>query len=221
MALGKAVKRAIDVVGSGAALCIATPIMTATAVGVLVSMGRPVFFRQVRPGRDGELFELVKFRTMLPPKSGEDDVANDGARLTRVGRFLRATSLDELPTLVNVVRGDMSLVGPRPLLVRYLDRYSPRQGRRHEVRPGVTGWAQVNGRNSLSWDDKLELDVWYVENQSLLVDVKILAQTLGKVLVRDGISAEGQATMTEFMGAPGQERVGPAQSTPEADRAQD
>ncbi|MBN95732.1 MAG: hypothetical protein CL928_16960 [Deltaproteobacteria bacterium] len=209
-------KRAVDLVGGGVALCLTAPMMTVSAVGIYVSMGRPIFFRQVRPGRDGELFELVKFRTMLPPQPGEDHVGNDAERLTRVGRLLRATSLDELPTLVNVVRGDMSLVGPRPLLVRYLDRYSPRQLRRHEVRPGVTGWAQVNGRNSLSWEDKLELDVWYVENQSLLVDIKILLQTVGKVLARDGISAEGEATMPEFMGTSGQAGADPLQHEPEA-----
>lgn len=191
--------------------------MTVSAVGIYVSMGRPIFFRQLRPGREGELFELVKFRTMLPPQPGEDHVGNDAERLTRVGRLLRATSLDELPTLVNVVRGDMSLVGPRPLLVRYLDRYSPRQLRRHEVRPGVTGWAQVNGRNSLSWEDKLELDVWYVENQSLLVDIKILLQTVGKVLARDGISAEGEATMPEFIGTSGQAGADPVEGEHETD----
>jgi len=202
VAFEKTVKRAIDLVGGSVALFLAAPVMTVSAVGIYLSMGAPILFRQVRPGRNGESFELVKFRTMLPVQPGEDELANDAVRITSVGRFLRVTSLDELPTLFNVVRGDMSLVGPRPLLVRYLERYSPRQGRRHEVRPGVTGWAQVNGRNSLSWEEKLELDVWYVENHTLLVDAKILAKTVGKVLARDGISAEGVATMTEFMGTP-------------------
>ncbi|HYJ80566.1 MAG TPA: sugar transferase [Longimicrobiaceae bacterium] len=159
--------------------------------------GPPVLFRQARPGRDGVVFELVKFRTMRHPDATH---VTDADRLTSVGRFLRSTSLDELPTLWNVVRGDMSLVGPRPLLMQYLERYDPEQARRHEVRPGVTGWVQVNGRNALSWDEKFALDVWYVDHVSLLLDLRILLGTLGAVLARKGISAGGQATMPEFMG---------------------
>lgn len=165
-------------------------------------MGTPIFFVQPRAGKDGEVFELIKFRTMREPEPGEDRLGSDANRLTAVGEFLRSTSIDELPTLLNVLKGDMSLVGPRPLLVRYLDRYTPEQARRHEVKPGVTGWAQINGRNSIGWEEKFELDVWYVDHQSLWLDIYILAKTVQKVVMREGISSEGAATMPEFMGTP-------------------
>ena len=164
-------------------------------------LGSPVFFRQVRPGLHGKPFEMVKFRSMTNQKGPDGNLLPDSERMTSFGRFLRSSSLDELPELWNVVKGDMSLVGPRPLLMEYLPLYSPRQARRHEARPGVTGWAQVNGRNSLSWDEKFELDVWYVENQSFWLDIKILWLTVKKVIVREGISAAGEATMPKFTGS--------------------
>ncbi|CAJ0882294.1 putative sugar transferase EpsL [Ralstonia sp. LMG 32965] len=163
-------------------------------------LGSPVFFRQRRPGLYGEPFEMVKFRTMTDARGPDGQLLPDAQRLTPFGRFLRSTSLDELPELWNVVKGDMSLVGPRPLLMEYLPLYSAEQARRHEVRPGVTGWAQVNGRNALSWEDKFRLDVWYVDNHSLWLDIKILWLTVRKVLVREGISADGEATMSKFTG---------------------
>ncbi len=163
-------------------------------------LGSPVFFRQQRPGLHGKPFEMVKFRTMTDARGANGELLPDAERLTPFGRFLRATSLDELPELWNVVKGDMSLVGPRPLLMEYLPLYSVEQARRHEARPGVTGWAQVNGRNALSWDDKFRLDVWYVDNRSLWLDIKILWLTVRKVLVREGISADGEATMSKFTG---------------------
>lgn len=161
-------------------------------------LGSPVFFRQVRPGLHGKPFEMVKFRTMTSERGPDGQLLPDAVRLTPFGRFLRATSLDELPELLNVLKGDMGLVGPRPLLMEYLPLYTPEQARRHEVRPGITGWAQVNGRNAISWEDKFRLDVWYVEHRSLWLDIKILWLTLKKVLVRDGISAAGEATMPKF-----------------------
>ncbi|SDL67284.1 sugar transferase [Modicisalibacter muralis] len=164
-------------------------------------MGAPVLFRQQRPGRDGKPFYMVKFRTMKDSIDADGNSLPDSERLTAFGQFLRSSSLDELPELWNVLKGDMSLVGPRPLLMEYLPLYSKEQYRRHEVRPGVTGWAQINGRNALSWEDKFKLDVWYVENQSFYLDIKILLLTVKKVLVRDGISAEGQATMERFRGS--------------------
>jgi len=194
---GERLKRAIDVVASGVGLVITAPIMAGTALAVLASLGRPVLFRQPRPGKNDRVFELVKFRTM---READDTHQTDAERLTRVGRFLRATSLDELPTLRNVLRGDMSLVGPRPLLVEYLDRYTPEQSRRHEVRPGITGLAQVSGRNGLGWEEKLALDVQYVDEWSLALDFTIMARTLSSVLRREGVSAVGEATMPIFMG---------------------
>lgn len=163
-------------------------------------LGSPVFFRQVRPGMHGQPFEMMKFRTMTSECGPDGQLLPDAIRLTPFGRFLRATSLDELPELWNVLKGDMSLVGPRPLLMEYLPLYSPEQARRHEVRPGITGWAQVNGRNAISWADKFALDVWYVDHRSLWLDMKILWLTVRKVLVRDGISAAGEATMPKFEG---------------------
>lgn len=164
-------------------------------------LGSPVFFRQVRPGMHGKPFEMVKFRTMTDERGPDGQLLPDAVRLTPFGRFLRSSSLDELPELWNVLKGDMSLVGPRPLLMDYLPLYSPEQARRHEVRPGVTGWAQINGRNAISWEDKFKLDTWYVDNQSLWLDIKILWLTVKKVLVREGISAAGEATMSKFTGS--------------------
>lgn len=195
----RAAKRGIDIAASAAGLIVLSPVMGATALAVRLSMGKPVLFRQERPGKDGGSFNMLKFRTMhhLNPAKG---LVDDASRLTEVGKFLRSTSLDELPELINVLRGDMSIVGPRPLLVKYLDLYTPRQARRHEVRPGITGLAQVSGRNGLSWEERFELDVQYVDNWSLLADAKILLDTILVVLKRDGIAEEGQATMTEFTG---------------------
>ena len=191
-------KRISDVAVSSIGLLVSAPVQLGTAVVVLVTMGRPVLFRQPRPGKDAEVFELVKFRTMLLPDATH---VTDAERLTRLGKFLRASSLDELPTLWNVLRGEMSLVGPRPLLVEYLERYTPEQARRHQVRPGVTGLAQVKGRNGLSWDEKLALDVDYVDRRSFWLDMHILLGTVGVVLRRRGVSADGEATMTRFLGS--------------------
>jgi lipopolysaccharide/colanic/teichoic acid biosynthesis glycosyltransferase len=195
-----AVKRGFDIVAATVALVVALPILAVLAVAVRVSMGRPVLFRQRRPGRNGRPFEMVKFRTMLPATGPSRAVANDAGRLTPLGRFLRRTSLDELPELINVLAGDMSLVGPRPLLMEYLDRYTPEQARRHLVRPGITGWAQVNGRNALTWEQRFALDTWYVDNWSLRLDLKILAMTVRQVVTGRGVSAEGHATMPDFTG---------------------
>ncbi len=192
-------KRVFDVVVAGVGLVLSAPLQLVTAAAVWASLGRPVLFRQPRPGLHGEVFELVKFRTMRQPGPGGE---SDADRLTPVGRFLRASSLDELPTLWNVLKGDMSLVGPRPLLVAYLERYTPEQARRHAVRPGVTGLAQVRGRNGLSWDEKLTLDVEYVDRRSFALDLRILLETVGVVLGRRGITADGHATMSEFQGTP-------------------
>lgn len=192
------VKRALDLTASAVGLVVTLPVQATVAAVVLAAHGRPVLFRQPRPGRDGVVFELAKFRTMRHPDATH---RTDAERLTTVGRALRATSLDELPTLWNVVKGDMSLIGPRPLLVHYLDRYTPEQARRHEVRPGVTGLAQASGRNTLSWEDRFSLDVEYVDHRSLTLDIRILLMTVRAVLIRDGISQEGHATMREFLGA--------------------
>ncbi|MEO8828663.1 sugar transferase [Lapillicoccus sp.] len=194
-------KRLLDLSVAVPALVLSAPVLGAVAIAVAWRLGRPVLFRQLRPGLHGEPFELVKFRTMLPVDPARGRVG-DASRMTRLGGFLRASSLDELPTLVNVVRGDMSLVGPRPLLTAYLSRYSPEQARRHDVRPGLTGLAQVSGRNALSWDDRLALDVEYVERRSLGVDLRILCRTVAAVVRREGIAAEGSATMPEFLGSP-------------------
>lgn len=196
-------KRLLDLALGVPALAIASPIALATAFGVRRKLGQPVLFKQERAGKGGRPFVMTKFRTMRDPRPGEDALSTDAERLTDFGRWLRSTSLDELPTLWNVVTGDMSLVGPRPLLLRYNDRYSPEQRRRLEAKPGVTGWVQVNGRNALSWDDKHALDVWYVDHLSFALDFKILLMTVGKVLKRDGIEADGHQTMPEFMGPKG------------------
>lgn len=193
-------KRIIDVALAAVGLVVTAPVQLVTAGVVLVTHGRPVLFRQPRPGRNEEVFELVKFRTMLLPDASRQ---SDAERLTKLGRFLRSTSLDELPTLWNVLKGDMSLVGPRPLLVQYLELYTPEQARRHEVRPGVTGLAQASGRNDISWEDKLKLDVQYVDRRSFLLDAKILLQTFRVVVTRSGVAADGHATMGEFTGSDG------------------
>lgn len=193
-------KRCLDLVVGGAALVVSLPVQGVVAYLVKRNLGSPVLFRQPRPGKDAEVFEMVKFRTMLDVDEAKG-LVTDEQRLTRFGAFLRSTSLDELPGLWNVVKGEMSLVGPRPLLVRYLDRYTPEQARRHEVRPGITGLAQVSGRNALAWEAKFAKDVEYVDNRSLLLDLRIIVATVAKVFKRDGISADGQATMTEFMGS--------------------
>lgn len=194
-------KRIFDVVSAGAGLVLLSPVIAALAFLITLSLGSPVLFRQVRPGLRGKPFEMVKFRTMLDALGADGQPLPDAERLTPFGQFLRSSSLDELPELWNVLKGDMSLVGPRPLLMEYLPLYSPEQARRHEVRPGVTGWAQVNGRNAISWEDKFRLDVWYVDNHSFWLDIKILWLTVKKVLVRDGISAAGEATMARFRGS--------------------
>ncbi|WP_374457515.1 sugar transferase [Nocardioides sp.] len=193
------VKRGIDVLVGGLALIISAPVQAAIAVLIRRELGSPVLFRQPRPGKDGEVFELAKFRTMHAPDP-DRGLVTDEQRMTRLGSLLRSTSLDELPTLWSVVKGDMSLVGPRPLLVQYLDRYTPEQARRHEVRPGVTGLAQVSGRNAISWSEKFAKDVEYVDRRSLRLDVWIAWRTISQVVRRDGISADGEATMHEFIG---------------------
>lgn len=193
-------KRAMDLALCSCMFALALPVMAVIALLIRRTLGRPVLFRQIRPGLNGKPFGLYKFRTMTDARDGEGRLLPDEARLTTFGRFLRSTSLDELPELWNVLRGDMSLVGPRPLLMAYLDRYDSEQMRRHHVKPGLTGWAQVNGRNALTWEDKFRLDVWYVDNQSLLLDLKILFLTMGIVLRREGISQEGHSTAEEFMG---------------------
>ena len=193
-------KRLMDVVVAGVALVVLSPVLMAVWIAVRRRMGRQALFRQVRPGLNGRPFEMIKFRTMRDAVRPDGTPLPDGERLTPFGRWLRATSLDELPELWNELRGEMSLVGPRPLLMEYLPLYSPEQARRHAVRPGITGWAQVNGRNAVSWTRKFELDVWYVERHNLWLDVKILAMTLGRILKRDGISAPGSATADRFEG---------------------
>lgn len=193
-------KRLLDLLLVLATAVVWLPLMSIVALAVCVSLGRPVLFMQTRPGLHGRPFKLMKFRSMRPPGERGGRALSDAERLTRFGRFLRSTSLDELPELWNVLRGDMSLVGPRPLLMEYLPLYTREQARRHEVRPGLTGWAQVNGRNSLSWEDKFAMDVWYVDHRSVTLDFRILLRTIAKVLLRDGISAEGQATAQPFTG---------------------
>lgn len=194
-------KRLLDIVGASALLLILALPLAIVALIVRLSLGGPVFFRQRRPGLKGVPFELLKFRTMSNAVDGHGAVLPDEQRLGHVGRLLRRASLDELPELINVINGDMSLVGPRPLLMQYLDRYTSTQARRHEVRPGITGWAQVNGRNALSWEDRFALDVWYVDHRSLWLDLKILMLTVWRVVRREGIAQPGQATMREFTGS--------------------
>ena len=194
-------KRAFDIVASASALVVLSPVLAITAHKVKKELGSPVLFRQTRPGLHGKPFEMIKFRTMKDATDKEGNALPDSERLTEFGKKLRASSLDELPELWNVLKGDMSLVGPRPLLMEYLPLYNAEQAKRHNVRPGVTGYAQVNGRNSLSWEDKFKLDTWYVEHQTFLLDMKILLKTVKKVLIKDGINEAGEATMSKFMGA--------------------
>lgn len=193
-------KRFIDILVSSCGLLVLLPVFLMVSIAIRQRLGSPVFFRQTRPGKNGRPFQMVKFRTMLDAYDKSGASLPDEDRMSPFGSFLRSTSLDELPELWNVLKGDMSLVGPRPLLMDYLPLYSKEQARRHEVRPGVTGWAQVNGRNAISWEEKFKLDVWYVDNQSLWLDLKILFFTVRKVLIRDGISSEGEATMSRFTG---------------------
>ena len=193
-------KRLFDLVFSLILLLLLSPVMLGVSVCILLVMGRPIFFRQERPGRQGKLFAMLKFRTMSDRRDPSGDLLPDSERLGRLGRFLRSSSLDELPELINVIRGDMSLVGPRPLLPEYLPLYDEQQARRHDVRPGITGWAQVKGRNTLSWQKKFELDVWYVDHQSMVLDLRILVMTLGQVFKTSDVSQEGHATMSKFTG---------------------
>jgi sugar transferase EpsL len=202
--------RILDLVVAATGLVLGAPVIAVLAVLVRLTMGGPVMFRQARAGRGGVTFDVVKFRTMRNPRPGEEGPEFDEVRLTRLGRLMRSTSLDELPTLINVWRGEMALAGPRPLPVRYLPRYSPHHARRHEVRPGITGYAQCHGRNTLSWDDQLDLDVWYVDHRSFRLDVRILVRTATTVLRREGISSEGHATRPEFPGS----GVGVAEASP-------
>ena len=194
-------KRIFDVIASFCGLILLSPIILIVSWKISRKLGSPVLFRQVRPGKGGKPFEMVKFRTMLDAVDSQGIPLPDEQRMTPFGSFLRSSSLDELPELWNVLKGDMSLVGPRPLLMEYLPLYSEEQYRRHEARPGVTGWAQINGRNAISWEDKFKLDVWYVDNRSLWLDIKIVFLTIKKVVIRDGINAEGEATMTKFTGS--------------------
>lgn len=194
------IKRALDILGAAIGLMVFSPILIVVSLMIRREMGTPVLFRQTRPGRHGKPFQMIKFRTMLDAIDADGLPLPDAERLTKLGRFLRSSSLDELPELWNVLKGEMSLVGPRPLLMEYLPLYSPEQARRHAVRPGVTGWAQVNGRNAISWYEKFALDVWYVDNRSLWLDLKIIWLTIRKVIKRDGISAAGEATMSKFTG---------------------
>ena len=194
------IKRAFDLTASALGLIILSPLLLILAVLVRINLGSPVLFRQERPGLNEKIFRLYKFRSMKDAEDSSGRPLPDEKRLTRFGRILRASSLDELPELFNVLKGEMSLVGPRPLLVRYLDLYSPEQHRRHEVLPGITGWAQVNGRNAISWQEKFRLDVWYVDHWTPLLDLKILLMTVKKVFIHEGISAENQATAEEFKG---------------------
>lgn len=193
-------KRVVDLaIAAGASLAL-TPVLGLVALAVRVTMGRPVLFRQQRPGLHGRPFTMLKFRTMTDARDSQGHLLSDSERLTRLGRFLRATSLDELPELLNVLRGEMSLVGPRPLRMEYLPLYTPEQARRHDIKPGITGWAQANGRNAANWSQRLAMDVWYVEHASFLLDLRIILMTIWAVVTRRGISAEGHATMPKFTG---------------------
>lgn len=194
------IKRLLDILASFFGLLFLSPLLVIIAWKIRKNLGSPVLFKQVRPGKNGKPFQMVKFRTMLDATNTDGQPLPDSVRLTIFGNWLRSTSLDELPELWNVLKGDMSLVGPRPLLIEYLPLYSAEQYRRHDMRPGITGWAQVNGRNALSWEDKFKLDVWYVDNHSFWLDLRIIFLTVKKVLVRDGINADGEATMTKFTG---------------------
>jgi sugar transferase EpsL len=194
-------KRLFDLFLSIGITILFSPFILFIAVFIVIMMGWPVMFTQIRPGLDGKLFRIYKFRTMIDKRDLDGILLPDGLRLTSFGKFLRKFSLDELPQLFNVIKGDLSFVGPRPLLIQYLPRYTPEQARRHEVKPGITGWAQVNGRNAITWEEKFNLDIWYVDNRNFMLDMNILWMTFLKVLKREGISAEGYATMPEFTGS--------------------
>lgn len=203
----KYIKRILDIISSLLAIIILSPLLAVTAVLVKTKLGSPVLFRQKRPGKDEKIFTLMKFRTMTDERDENGELLPDEVRLTKFGKFLRSTSIDELPELFNILKGDMSVIGPRPLLVEYIPRYNEHQHRRHKVRPGLSGWAQVNGRNTVSWEDKFDMDVYYVDNYSFAMDVKILFITVLNVLKREGISSETSATMEVFMGTPGREEA--------------
>ncbi len=201
-----AVKRLFDIIFTLVLVVILSPVLLVTCILVKRKLGSPALFRQERPGRRGKIFIMYKFRSMTDARDESGELLPDSVRLTGFGKLLRKTSLDELPELFNILKGDMSFVGPRPLLVRYLDRYTPEQARRHEVKPGLTGWAQVNGRNAISWEEKFKLDVWYVDHWTLWLDLKILFLTFAKVFKSEGISADNHATMEEFWGTKGDQR---------------
>jgi sugar transferase EpsL len=196
------VKRLFDIISSVAGLVVISPLLVVLAVLVRLKLGSPILFRQQRPGLSGKAFVIYKFRTMTDQRDASGNLLPDDQRLPAFGRFLRSTSFDELPELLNVLKGDMSIVGPRPLMMKYLGRYSPQQARRHEAKPGITGWAQINGRNAVSWEDKFRLDVWYVDNWTLWLDMKIILKSVWMVVAREGINQQGRATMDEFMGTP-------------------
>ncbi|MFQ9065332.1 MAG: sugar transferase [Eubacterium sp.] len=197
----KYIKRILDIISSLLAIIILSPLLAVTAVLVKTKLGSPVLFKQERPGKDEKIFTLMKFRTMTDERDENGELLPDEVRLTKFGKFLRSTSIDELPELFNILKGDMSVIGPRPLLVEYIPRYNEHQHRRHEVRPGLSGWAQVNGRNSISWEEKFDLDVEYVDNYSLSKDINILFMTVMSVIKRDGINSDNDVTMEEFMGS--------------------
>lgn len=203
----KYIKRILDIISSLLAIIILSPLLAVTAVLVKTKLGSPVLFKQERPGKDEKIFTLMKFRTMTDERDENGELLPDEVRLTKFGKLLRSTSIDELPELFNILKGDMSVIGPRPLLVEYIPRYNEHQHRRHEVRPGLSGWAQVNGRNTVSWEDKFDMDVHYVDNYSFAMDVKILFMTVLNVLKKEGISSETSATMEVFMGTPGREEA--------------
>lgn len=203
----KYIKRILDIISSLLAIIILSPLLAVTAVLVKTKLGSPVLFKQERPGKDEKIFTLMKFRTMTDERDENGELLPDEVRLTKFGKFLRSTSIDELPELFNILKGDMSVIGPRPLLVEYIPRYNEHQHRRHEVRPGLSGWAQVNGRNTVSWEDKFNMDVHYVDNYSFAMDVKILFMTVLNVLKKEGISSQTSATMEVFMGTPGREEA--------------
>lgn len=203
----KYIKRILDIISSLLAIIILSPFLAVTAVLVKTKLGSPVLFKQERPGKDEKIFTLMKFRTMTDERDENGELLPDEVRLTKFGKFLRSTSIDELPELFNILKGDMSVIGPRPLLVEYIPRYNEHQHRRHEVRPGLSGWAQVNGRNTVSWEDKFDMDVHYVDNYSFAMDVKILFMTVLNVLKKEGISSQTSATMEVFMGTPEKEEA--------------
>lgn len=203
----KYIKRILDIISSLLAIIILSPLLAVTAVLVKTKLGSPVLFKQERPGKDEKIFTLMKFRTMTDERDENGELLPDEFRLTKFGKFLRSTSIDELPELFNILKGDMSVIGPRPLLVEYIPRYNEHQHRRHKVRPGLSGWAQVNGRNTVSWEDKFDMDVHYVDNYSFAMDVKILFMTVLNVLKKEGISSETSATMEVFMGTPEKEEA--------------